>query len=327
MKSIYPNKLKKGNKIAVIAPSDSLAIISPETREIANATFRSLGLEIVFGKNADNSNKIFSSSIEDRIVDLHWAFENPDIKGIFTVIGGHNSNQLLSSINWKIIKNNPKIFCGYSDITVLSNAIFTMTGLITYSGPHYSTLGQKKELKYTLINLTKCLFQSELYKILPSGSWTDDEWWINQDDRKIMKDSDWKVVNEGTSTGQAIGGNLSSFKVLQGTKYMPNLEGAILFLEEEGSCETPVLDRELQSFIHLDKFKGVKGLVIGRFQKNSGISSKEVIEVIKSKKELYDIPVLIDVNFGHTNPMLTFPIGGLIKLNCNEKPSLEIINH
>lgn len=324
MNSIFPQKLKKGDKIAVIAPSDPLSIISHDTREIANKTFRSLGLEVVFGKHVESKDDAVLPTVEDRINDLHWAFKDPRIKAIFTAIGGYSSNKLLSHIDWKIIKSNPKIFCGYSDITVLSNAIFKMTEVITYSGPHYSTLGQKKELEYTIANLVQCFFQSDVYEILPSDTWTDDEWWINQNDRNIRKNKGWKIVNPGITTGKVAGGNLSSFRLLQGTRYMPDLKGAILFLEEEGFCDSTVLDRELQSLIHQNDFNGVKGIVIGRFQKNSSIHNQQVAEVIKSKKELNNIPVLIDVDFGHTNPMFTFPIGGIIKLNAFKDPSIEL---
>src|SRR5680860_1772809 len=139
MKKIFPQKLKKGDKVRVIAPSRSMAIISQETRDIAKNRFEELGLELSFGKHIDEIDDFVSSSIESRIEDLHDAFCDSRVKAIFTVIGGFNCNQLLQYIDWDLIKNNPKIFCGFSDITALNNAIYAKTGLVSYSGPHYLT--------------------------------------------------------------------------------------------------------------------------------------------------------------------------------------------
>ncbi len=139
---IFPSKLQRGDTIAIIAPSRSFSILSSSCIEIANQRFQKLGLQVVFGKYIQEIDAFASSSIESRIADLHWAFSDPSIKAIFTVLGGFNSNQLLPYIDWDLIKNNPKILCGYSDITALQNAIFANTGLVTYSGPHYSSFGQ-----------------------------------------------------------------------------------------------------------------------------------------------------------------------------------------
>src|SRR5680860_43589 len=129
MKKIFPQKLKKGDKVRVIAPSRSMAIISQETRDIAKNRFEELGLELSFGKHIEEIDDFVSSSIESRIEDLHDAFCDSRVKAIFTVIGGFNCNQLLQYIDWDLIKNNPKIFCGFSDITALNNAIYAKTGL------------------------------------------------------------------------------------------------------------------------------------------------------------------------------------------------------
>jgi len=131
MQKFYPEKLKSGDKIAIIAPSRSLAVISKENRDIANERFKELGFELVFGRHIEENDSFSSSSIKSRISDLHEAFKNSEIKAVITVIGGFNSNQLLKYIDWGLIKNNPKIFLGYSDITALQNAIFAKTGLVT----------------------------------------------------------------------------------------------------------------------------------------------------------------------------------------------------
>src|SRR3989338_8061462 len=171
MKKIFPEKLKTGDEVRIIAPSKSMAILSKETINIANKRFEKLGLKLSFGKHVNETDEFNSSSIESRIEDLHEAFSDKNVKAVITVIGGFNSNQLLRYIDWDLIKNNPKIFCGYSDITALNNAIFAKTGLVTYSGPHYSSFGQELYFDYTLEYFKKCLFSDEPLEIKPSQNW------------------------------------------------------------------------------------------------------------------------------------------------------------
>ena len=329
MEKKFPKKLKAGDKVAVVAPARSLAIINKETREVANQRFKDLGLELVFGKHAEESDEFLSSSIEARIEDLHAAFRNPEIKGVVAVIGGFNSNQLLRYIDWDLIRKNPKIFLGYSDITALQNAILAKTGLVTYSGPAYSSFGQKLHFDYTLQYFKKCLMENSAFEIQPSEFWTnDDRWWKNQDARKPIQNSGPYVINEGEAEGTILGANLCTFNLLQGTEYFPNLENSILFIEDDENATPELLDRDLQSLIHQPGFSGVKGLVIGRFEIKSKISKEKLEVIIRSKKELAHLPIMTDVDFGHTQPIITFPIGGEAKISAlSGKIKIEIIKH
>ena len=325
---IYPAKLKAGDEVRIIAPSRSLAIISEEVRRIANKRFSDLGLKISFGKHVEEKDEFLSSSIESRIEDLHDAFQDKNVKAIITVIGGFNSNQLLRYIDWNLIRNNPKIFCGYSDITALSNAIFTKTGLISYSGPHYSTFGQELYFDYTLEYFKKCIFSEDPFEITPSELWSDDAWYENQKDRILIKNEGFLVINEGSAFGTIIGGNLGTLNLLQGTEYFPTLENSILFLEDDYESLPHTFDRDLQSLIHLPSFSGVKGIVIGRFQKASKMTNDLLIKIIKTKKELDNIPIIANLDFGHTDPKITFPIGGEANLIVKErKVKLELTKH
>ena len=328
IKPILPEKLKSEDIIRIVAPARSLQIIAPDQRVMAVKRFEELGLRVTFGKHVEESDEFTSSSIQSRIEDLHDAFADESVKAVFTVIGGFNSNQLLSYIDWNVIKNNPKILCGYSDITVLSNAFLTKTGLVTYSGPHFSTLGQKHELEYSLEYLKKCLFSENPFRIEQSNKWTDDEWWIDQEKRKVRKNSGWLVINEGKAEGTIIGGNICTLNLLQGTEYMPELKNTILFLEDDNESKPHTFDRDLQSLIHQPGFDGIQGIVIGRFQDKSEMTREKLIKIIKTKKELHSMPVLADVDFGHTEPKITFPIGGTASLEASKKKSmLEIRAH
>lgn len=328
MQIIKPAKLKKGDEVRVIAPSRSMSIIAEESKNIANRRFFEMGLKLSFGKHIEEVDEFVSYSIESRIEDLHEAFSNPDVKAIFTVIGGFNSNQLLRYIDWDLIKKNPKILCGFSDITALNNAIYAKTGLITYSGPHYSTFGHELYFDHTLEYFKKCLLQDKPFEVLPSKNWTDDMWWADQKNRNLVPNPGWLVINEGGAEGTIVGSNLCTFNLLQGTEYFPSLEGSVLFLEDDEESKPYHFNRDLQSLIHLPEFKGVKGIVIGRFQKASQMTDDKLIKIIKTKKELDKIPVIANVDFGHTDPIITFPIGGTARMRVEKENSkLEIIEH
>ncbi|MDP2918481.1 MAG: LD-carboxypeptidase [bacterium] len=325
---MLPQKLKKGDQIAIIAPSRSLSLLSPETKKIANQRFLDLGLEIKFGHHAEESDEFNSASIASRVEDLHQAFSDQNIKAILTVIGGHNSNQLLRYLNWDLIAANPKIFCGFSDITALNNAIYAKTGLVTYSGPHYSSFGQALYFDYTLDYFKKCLFAEEFFEVLPNKDWSDDQWYIDQKDRHLIKNDGFWLINEGKSEGIILGANLCTFNLLQGAEYFPSLKNAVLFIEGDSASLPHTFDRDLQSLIHQPDFNGVSGIAIGRFQIKSQMAKEKLTKIIKTKKELDNLPIVANIDFGHTDPKITFPIGGRARLNAiagNIK--IEILEH
>jgi muramoyltetrapeptide carboxypeptidase LdcA involved in peptidoglycan recycling len=328
MKKIYPEKLKAGDEVRIIAPSRSMSIISKESREIANKRFADLGLKLSFGKHIEESDEFVSSSIKSRIEDFHDAFADKNVKAVLTVIGGFNSSQLLRYLDWDLIKNNPKILCGFSDITALNNAIFAKTGLVSYSGPHYSTFGQELYFDYTLDYFKKCLLLGTPFEIKPSDNWSDDAWYKNQKDRNLIKNNGFLIINEGKASGTILGANLCTFNLLQGTEYFPDLKDSVLFIEDDEESQRHHFDRDLQSLIHLPDFKKVKGIVIGRFQKASEMPDDILIKIIKTKKELDDLPIIANVDFGHTDPKITFPVGGEVNLEVeNGKIKLEITKH
>ena len=310
----------------MVAPSCSMSIISEANAEIANKRLKDLGFKITYSKNVREIDDFRSSSIKSRVADLHKAFSDKKVKAIFTVIGGFNCNQLLKYLDWNLIKNNPKIFIGYSDTTALQNAIFAKTGLITYSGPAWSTFGQKLHFDYTMDYLKKCLLSNDLIDIKPSENWTDDPLYLDQDKRNPIKNDGWFVINKGKASGTLLGANLCTLNLLHGTEYMPDLKNSVLFLEDDDTSNPLLFDRDLQSIIHLPNFKGVKGMVIGRFQKTSGMTNEKLIKIIKTKAELKNMPIIANVDFGHTSPIITLPIGGEVSIDANKK-SILITKH
>ena len=325
---MIPDKLKPGDLVRVIAPSKSLKLASKEVLKIAKERFYNMGLRVNFSKNSKKCDVFSSSSISQRISDLHEAFKDKKVKGILTAFGGLNSNQLLNHIDYNLIRKNPKVFCGYSDITVLLNAFYAKTKLITYLGPHYPSFGEKKEFDYSLNYFKKCVFEKEEYEIYHSKKWSDDFWFLNQNERKFFSNSGFQCFCEGKTEGTIIGGNLSSFCLLKGTEFMPDLKNKILFIEDENLMSPYNFDRNLESLIQLKSFSKVKGLIIGRFKKRSKVNFAILKKILNAKKELDSIPIIYNVDFGHTTPNLTIPIGGKISINAEKgKNKLKILEH
>lgn len=330
MNKIVPEKLKIGDEIRVIAPSRSMKILKEDTINIAKSRLETLGFKVSFGNKVMNSinDNYKCASIEDRVSDLHDAFSDKNVKAILTVIGGYNVNQILDEIDYNLIKNNPKILCGFSDITALTNAIYTKTGLVTYSGVHFSSFGMKYGFEYSLEYFKKIFLKNDWIEIKSSKEWSNDSWFSNQEDRIFERNEGMQIISEGQAEGKIIGGNLCTLNLLQGTEYMPNIDNSILFIEDDGLVGKEFIrefDRDLQSLLHTVKGGKIKGIVIGRAEKVSEMNYSKWVNILETKKQLENIPIIIDANFGHTTPIFTFPIGGCAKLVAkNNTINLEI---
>lgn len=328
MKKIVPEKLAAGDEVRIVAPARGLKLIGRDSRAQALKIFAEMGLKVTFGKNTtdENFDMMGSSSIEKRVADIHDAFADPKVKAVFTVIGGSNSNQLLPYLDYELIRDNPKIFCGFSDITALLNAIYAQTGLVTFSGPHFSSLGMIKGCEYTIENLKKMVIGEGKNEIKPSPEWSDDLWFLDQEKRNFIKNEGWWVIRSGSAEGKIIGGNLGTFDLLLGTPYRPVFEAdTILFIEDcfTSGGDAGAFERNLQALMYQEDFKNVRALVIGRFQKASEIS-REKLEFILDKPQLKNLPIIANVDFGHTTPLLTLPIGGSARITPRNEIFVQI---
>jgi muramoyltetrapeptide carboxypeptidase len=319
MDKIIPKKLKQGDTIRIIAPSKSLSTNTEDEITKSKTTLESLGLKVEFSEHCREIDILESSSIESRIADLHSAFADSNVKGIICAKGGFNANDLLEFIDWELIKNNPKIFAGYSDITVLNAAIYAKTGMVNYSSPTFSSYKHEQLLEYSIDYMHKVFFEENSFELKPSELYSD---WTNPDDAgnpKNLENTGYWVINEGKAEGTIIGENLCTLNLLQGTEYFPKLSNSILFIEDDYESKYGNFDRDLQSLMHIPSFKNVKGLVIGRFQSASEISQEILSYIIKSKPKLNHMPIMANLDFGHTNPRITLPVGGTAKIDTSNQ--------
>ena len=320
MDRLVPEVLREGDEIRVIAPSTGLKIIGADSREIAAARFAEMGLKVSFGANTtdDNFDYFGTTELQKRVDDLNAAFCDKNVKAVFTIIGGFNSNQLLPFLDYAAIRANPKVICGFSDITALLNGIYAKTGLVTFLGPHYSSFGMKHGFDYTWEMMRQMLFErGDWLDIRPSAAWSDDLWFIDQEKRDFIKNDGYWKLHDGTAAGTLIGGNLCTQILLLGTSYRPAFAPeTILLVEDTSSSDGKNFLRNLQALAYQPDFSHVKGLVIGRFQKDSKIGRKDLQYIVDSIPQLNNIPVLANVDFGHTTPLLTLPIGGRAEITA-----------
>ena len=310
---MIPPKLNKGDEIRIIAPSGSLSRVRTDVLERALAYLDENGFKVTYSTNCREMDQFSSSSVESRVADLHEAFADPDVKAVMACIGGFNVNQILPYINYDLIKTNPKILCGYSDITALLNAVYARTGLVTYHAPHLAALGFLREREYTHKYLTACLMNEEPVPVVPSET-----------------AGNYTVLQEGTCEGEIAGGNLCTLNLLQGTRYMPDLRDRVLFIEDDnimGDYFPYEFDRNLQSLLQAGGAESVRGVVFGRFDESCKLTEDAIRAIIKGKVPA-GIPVVFGADFGHVFPMISFPVGGRVKLSAaGDRIDLQITEH
>ncbi len=310
---IKPTAIKEGDTVALITPCTE--VIDPDRLVLAQQTMRYFGLRPLLGKNVGKRTVNYKSSVSARLADLHEAFSNPTVKAIFAVRGGYGSGHLLDGIDYALIKNNPKIFLGYSDITAMHLAIHKRTGLVTFHGP----VAVSEFTDYTQQSFRKTLFENR-----PAGKFTNPN-----ESGKLRPNHKLRTVVGGKATGQLIGGNLSVLSTSMGTEFEIDTRGKILFLEDVD--EQPYsLDRMLTQLRLAGKLTQAAGIIFGecadcrpRDFKPSLASPYSLGEVVNNLFGDLKIPVLYGLTIGHTDDQLTLPIGVKAMLDA-DNGTLEI---
>jgi muramoyltetrapeptide carboxypeptidase len=310
IKTIKPPALLKGDKIGIISPSEP--IIYKKKFLAGVATLKKIGFCVVLGKNVFKEYGAYMAGTDkERAADINAMLKNPKIKGIFSSRGGMTSNRLLNLIDFNLIKKNPKIFMGFSDITVLLNAIYKKTGLITFHGPNVE-FGFSRGLKGKH-NFTLEYFKKALMTPCPIG---------NVPRRKIID-----VLKPGKATGALVGGNLEVLMTLIGTEYEPDWKSKILFWEEGGRT-TEEIDFWLTHLKLSKVFEKISGMVIGkligitRLRSGDEWDPKKTFPIAKIILDIcreYKFPIIKGIPFGHYYPQIIVPIGAKATIDTSKK--------
>lgn len=323
-KKILPPRLKIGQKIGIIAPADPVAgICSKETISQGYEYLKKKGFSVVEGESVKEiAKKHVAGSISQRIDDIHNFIKRDDIGCIMAFWGGFNTNQLLDYLDYDLIKSNPKIIIGYSDVTALTTAITAKTGLVTFSGPGVISFAKPEPFEYTWDYFDRmCINPVERLHIEASPDYADDLYFLREDsDHRIKKNNGgMKVFVDGNANGEIVAGNLQTILVLSGTEFLPELAGKILFIEEDETSTPAHVDRFLTQCKQLGWFNKISGLVFGRFTEQSSFSSEDSFEdILSSYFKDASFPVLYDVDFGHSDPLITIPNGGVAMINTEK---------
>lgn len=336
---IKPEHLKCGDKVAIVSLSKG-TLGEPwaiHKLDIAKERLKSdFGLQVVVMPNALKGIKYLDEHPEARASDLMDAFRDKEIKAIFSAIGGDDSIRLLPYIDFDVIKNNPKIFTGFSD-TTSNHMMMYKAGLVSYYGASIMTNFAEyvKINDYTLQMIKNTLFDPKPVLEIPSAPyWYDDEdekiWWKEENINTLRQYHPEKIGYEiiqgsGIVEGELLGGCLDVFIELTGTPIWPKVDewqGKIMFLEtseEDMSCDylTWIL-RNLQA---QGIFDVIKGILVGKPARRSKYEPyKDIYKKVVGKEAGHpEIPIMFNVNFGHAEPIGIIPYGLKCRLDADNK--------
>lgn len=313
-----PAALQHGDTIGIVSPSwfGGDAFVPRARRGIA--TLERLGFRVKVAPHAFNNAGHVSDTARNRVDDLHAMFADPEVKAILATIGGDHSCHLLPLIDWDLIRQNPKVFMGFSDITVLNMAIWSQTGLVTFNGPTLLTdWAEFPDMpEFSRTQAINAITRAEpMGDLAPAWWWTDEflDWGTGADTARPRHRNDstgWVWLREGRAEGHLLGGCLESLQHLRGTRYWPNCTGAILFLETSEERPTPEdNDGMLMDYENMGVFDVIHGLVFARLY---GYIPEDVLRlhhVARQRTAPFGFPVLADTDTGHVTPLQTLPIG------------------
>ncbi|MGL4394667.1 MAG: S66 peptidase family protein [Brevinema sp.] len=298
------NKITSKATIGIVALSSSH--LDPAQIEKGKKYLENFGHKVIIHPYATLNTHFFPGTIAERAQQLTDMFSDPEIDMIMCLKGGYGSIQILSSINYDIIKKNPKVFVGFSDLTSVLNTFAERLGLICFQGPMLvSNFGQDSHSLQT---------DKSFFSII-SG------------ERQILAE-EFEILCQGKEpvvSGTMLGGNLITFMCLMGTEFEPNLKDSILFFEDIDE-KTYSIDRALTQLINHKDINKVKAIVFGNF--NDCITRNEhelpLPDLFNDRLAHLNIPIITGVPSGHCHPMDTMPIGAKVKLDLTQKTlSLE----
>ncbi len=303
---IKPKRLKQGDLIGLAAPA---SFIDDKELEEAVKNVEKLGFKAKYNDNILDRSGYLAGSDEHRANEINNLFEDKEVKGIFCIRGGYGTPRIAKMLNYSTIKRNPKVICGYSDITSLLYSIYSQTGLVCFHGPVATSTFNDFSVNYFVKTLMEPQDKLELIS-------------AENEDFSIT-DYQRYVINEGIVEGLLVGGNLSLVVNHIGTKYDIDLKGKILFLEEINE-EPYRIDRMLTQLINADKFNGIAGIALGVFRKcevkkvdPSFSISFTLKEVLLDRLKALNVPTVYGLSFGHITNKFTLPFGINAKLNTN----------
>lgn len=302
---LVPSKLKIGDTIGVVAPSSPIIGNNIEELNRAKEIVERSGFEVKYSKNIFSNTNGYSATAREKAEDINAMFVDNEVKMIWCAKGGNNSNSTFEYIDYELIKKNPKIICGFSDITSITNMITEKTGLITFSGTNFKTIATDE---------TDFSYKQALSRFVDSNLEFGPE------------NEEYITIQKGKADGELIGGNLSLIRGMVAGKYSLDFTDKILFLEELGFETDPEATSNNVYYMKQNGvFDKIKGLWIGNYEHESGISLEKIIlDVLDGE---YKFPIIKSNNFGHIERKTVVPIGTKAEINTDDDVKIRLVEN
>lgn len=302
-----PPALKPGDGISIVAPASS-----PRRKRLdtALANLTSAGYRPKLYRDVCSSDGYLSGSDQERVAELEAAFRDPETTMILAARGGYGVGRILSRVDFRLLTQQPKIVCGYSDLTALHTAIQRRSGLVSFHGPNLiDGLGDTQPDTVPERDASMALFSGRC------GAGID----------LLAASQRVRVLTQGIAEGRLVGGNLAVFTSLMGTPDQPDTDGSILLIEDVH--EPPYrVDRLLNQLRASGILSRISGAVVGYFTDVGNESGPTVEQVIRSFLEPLGVPVLLAAPSGHEHPNLPLPLGAAVRLQTEGRQLLLMQN-
>ena len=287
---LHPGRLRPGDTIGIVAPAGPF---DEELFDRGVEVLKFFGFRVHWPKSIFKKTGYLAGPDKHRASHLNRLFSNPKIKGIICARGGFGSMKTLSLLNLELIRKNPKIFMGFSDISALLSVFYSHCGLVTFHGPVVTTLGKAtKKTKDAILNV------------------------LSSDRNHELRPNNGVTIKPGSTSGPILGGNLTTLCHLVGTPYEPCFKDHILLLEDTGEA-TYRIDRMLTQMKLAGCLEGLKGIVLGTFKKCGDLA--EIFRIIEDLFRMEKIPILGGVEIGHGRTNIPIPFGIEATLDADAK--------
>ena len=300
---MVPQKLKKGDTIGLISPSDAITKDDLEVINKSICLMESSGFKIKFAEYALANTLGYGATAKQKAEDINTMFQDNTVKAIFCICGGFNSNSTFDYLDYDKIKYNPKIICGFSDSTSLLNVIYNKTGLVTFHGPTFKAL-TSWQTEYGYKEVMKRFVEGGISLGTAEDTYT--------------------TITDGVARGILVGGNLSLINEMVNGKYKIDFTDKILFIEEL-YLETPpaLVSNYLYNMKQNGIFERIKGIWIGNYE--GSVPLEQIL--LDTLDGEYNFPIIKSNNFGHTDKKTVIPIGTMAKINTAEKVKIELLEN
>ena len=288
-------KLKKGDTIGIVAPANSG---SKDKVLSSKKKLENLGYKVKFGKHIFDTWHSFAGTDKNRVSDINNFFKDPEIDAIMCLRGGYGSVRIVEDLDIEMIRKNPKVFIGYSDITTLHSAMNQKAGLVTFHGPMATS---------NFFDIEK--FTVDSFRESVEGT----------QPKEIKNPIELRAITGGKAFGVVAGGNLTTLMGDMGTPNELDFKGKILFIEEIRE-PTYKIDRALSQLLNSGKLDQLNGIILGDFNNCIPASDYDMplMDLLEDRLKGLDIPIIYNFKSGHCKPMVTLPLGIELEIDCDE---------